>query len=313
MYHFLYSGTAHYTEVYGTSTGVVSSQNPSTTGQSVTYTATVTASATSSQDPVPSSPTGTVTFKDSGTTICNAPVADHFDGDHHGHGPLHGDLRHHRRAARTDHGLLREHRRELHRLGLKRLDDPGGQRIDGRDLDRPHLLARPLGLGPTRYPQRHGHQVLGRWDPDRHGHLPSGQPDRHGGRHREAQHERPGQRPPPARSRRGRTTSTPSTGRHPLLGLHLAGAGPDGHWPAERVRRRRYRNFFFGNPGFAFINGTNGNDFIYVFGGSYWVNGYGGNDCIDAGDGNNVLFDGNGNDGVSAGNGSNNCDPEATA
>jgi hypothetical protein len=70
-YHFVYSGSADYTEVYGTSTGVVSSQNPSTAGQSVTYTATVTASATSSQDPVPSSPTGTVTFKDNGTTICN--------------------------------------------------------------------------------------------------------------------------------------------------------------------------------------------------------------------------------------------------
>ena len=71
-YHFVYTGGADYTEVYGTSTGVASSQNPSTAGQSVTYTATVTASATASQDPVPSSPTGTVTFQDNGTTICNA-------------------------------------------------------------------------------------------------------------------------------------------------------------------------------------------------------------------------------------------------
>ena len=36
----------------------------------VTYTATVTASATSTQDPVPSSPTGTVTFSDGSTTFC---------------------------------------------------------------------------------------------------------------------------------------------------------------------------------------------------------------------------------------------------
>ena len=71
-YHFVYSGTANYTEVYGTSTGLASSQNPSTVGQSVTYTATVTASATASQDPVPSSPTGTVTFKDNSSTICSA-------------------------------------------------------------------------------------------------------------------------------------------------------------------------------------------------------------------------------------------------
>ena len=74
-YHFVYTGSANYTEVYGTATGLGSSQNPSTTGQSVTYTATVTASATSSQDPVPSSPTGAVTFKDNGATICSAPVA----------------------------------------------------------------------------------------------------------------------------------------------------------------------------------------------------------------------------------------------
>jgi hypothetical protein len=70
-YHFVYSGNANYSEVYGTSTGLASSQNPSSVGQSVTYTATVTASATAAQDPVLSGPTGTVTFKDNGTTICN--------------------------------------------------------------------------------------------------------------------------------------------------------------------------------------------------------------------------------------------------
>jgi len=62
--HFKYTGTAIYTEVYATSTAVTSSLNPSTVGQSATYTATVTASAASGQDPVPSSPTGTVTFYD---------------------------------------------------------------------------------------------------------------------------------------------------------------------------------------------------------------------------------------------------------
>ena len=71
-YHFVFSGTATYTEVYGTSTELVSSQNPSALAQAVTYTATVTATATASQDPVPRSPTGSVTFRDNGTTICNA-------------------------------------------------------------------------------------------------------------------------------------------------------------------------------------------------------------------------------------------------
>lgn len=69
--HFKYSGTAIYTELYATSTAVTSSQNPSTVGHSVTYTATVSASATAAQDPVPSSPTGTVTFYDGAVAPAN--------------------------------------------------------------------------------------------------------------------------------------------------------------------------------------------------------------------------------------------------
>ncbi len=61
-FNFTYTGTATYTEVYATTTAVTSS--------GVTYTATVTASASSGQDPVPSSPTGTVTFSDGSTTFC---------------------------------------------------------------------------------------------------------------------------------------------------------------------------------------------------------------------------------------------------
>jgi hypothetical protein len=61
-FNFVYSGTATYTEVYSTTTAVTSS--------GVTYTATVTASASSGQDPVPSSPTGTVTFYKGTTAIC---------------------------------------------------------------------------------------------------------------------------------------------------------------------------------------------------------------------------------------------------
>ncbi|MGA2529285.1 MAG: hypothetical protein ABSG36_09015 [Acidimicrobiales bacterium] len=65
-FDFVYAGTATYTEVYATKTAVASSSDES----GVTYTATVTASATAAQDPVPSSPTGTVTFKHGATTIC---------------------------------------------------------------------------------------------------------------------------------------------------------------------------------------------------------------------------------------------------
>ena len=65
-FNFTYAGTATYSE--DTTTVVTSSQNQS----GVTYTATVTASATSGQDPVPSSPTGTVTFNDGATALCTA-------------------------------------------------------------------------------------------------------------------------------------------------------------------------------------------------------------------------------------------------
>jgi hypothetical protein len=65
-FNFTYAGSATYTEVYDTTTAVTSS--------GVTYTATVTASAATGQDPVPSSPTGTVTFN--GIALCTAvPLA----------------------------------------------------------------------------------------------------------------------------------------------------------------------------------------------------------------------------------------------
>jgi Ca2+-binding RTX toxin-like protein len=69
-FNFSFTGTATYEQVYDTSTAVASSQNPSTVGQSVTYTATVTGIVGSGQDPLPDGPTGTVTFKDGATTIC---------------------------------------------------------------------------------------------------------------------------------------------------------------------------------------------------------------------------------------------------
>jgi len=69
-FNFTYSGSATFDEVYVTTTAVASSPaSPSSVGRSVTYTATVTASALAGQDPVPSSPTGTVTFLDGGSPI----------------------------------------------------------------------------------------------------------------------------------------------------------------------------------------------------------------------------------------------------
>jgi hypothetical protein len=68
-FNFLYSGTGTYIEVYGTSTSLASSSNPSNINQTVTYTATVTGIVGSGQDPLPNGPTGTVTFRDNGNPI----------------------------------------------------------------------------------------------------------------------------------------------------------------------------------------------------------------------------------------------------
>src|SRR5438105_7382719 len=56
-----------------TTTTLVSSLNPSTYGQSVTFTATVTANAPSTINPAS---TGSVTFKDGSTTLCSAVAID---------------------------------------------------------------------------------------------------------------------------------------------------------------------------------------------------------------------------------------------
>jgi hypothetical protein len=71
-FNFTYSGSAVYTEVYDTATNVAGSPSPSNVGTSVVYTATVTASAGAGQDPVPSGPTGSVTFMDGPSAICIA-------------------------------------------------------------------------------------------------------------------------------------------------------------------------------------------------------------------------------------------------
>jgi hypothetical protein len=69
-YHFLYTGTAHYTDA--TITFLASSLNPSTFGHVVTFTATVTAANASSD---PSLPSGTVTFGKCPTVSpCGSPA-----------------------------------------------------------------------------------------------------------------------------------------------------------------------------------------------------------------------------------------------
>lgn len=74
-FHFLYSGHATYTHVYGTSTALTSSANPSSPAQTVTFTATVSPVGTP-----PSGPTGSVVFKDGSSTIACLSGSTSFNG-----------------------------------------------------------------------------------------------------------------------------------------------------------------------------------------------------------------------------------------
>ena len=75
-YHFVYSGSADYTD--STTTSLGSSPNPSTSGQSVTFTATVTGSNPTTDGAIPAS--GTVTFYSCGTgsnaSTCTTPTTE---------------------------------------------------------------------------------------------------------------------------------------------------------------------------------------------------------------------------------------------
>ena len=123
-----------------------------------------------------------------------------------------------------------------------------------------------------------------------------------------------GDRQPPRRLRR----------RHPLLRLHLAGAGPDASSAPPTKCTGTYPNFSYGNPHFPFILGTNGNDFVYAVGaglhrstvmaattvsvagdGNNWIGDGNGNDVVIVGNGSNLVSVGNGTDAVTVGNGSN--------
>jgi Ca2+-binding RTX toxin-like protein len=67
-----------------------------------------------------------------------------------------------------------------------------------------------------------------------------------------------------------------------------------------------FDHYLFGSPVVPYITGTDHNDFIYGWGGpGYVISDQGGNHCIWVGDGSNNITDGNGNDNVVAGNGTN--------
>jgi hypothetical protein len=77
--------------------------------------------------------------------------------------------------------------------------------------------------------------------------------------------------------------------------------------PPKRCEPRNFDHYFyfFGPPGFPNFTGPGDNDFIYAFGQNYVISDGGGDHCICVGDQDNFINDGNGNDNDSGGNGTN--------
>jgi hypothetical protein len=297
---FTYAGTATYTEVYGTSTVVASSLNPSAIGQSVTYTATVTGIVGAGQGPLPNSPTGKVTFKDGATTICAAnisvtsassttstaqcsPAAYAATGTH----PITAVF------TNTDgnfSGSTATALNQVVKLGTSTtLVSSPNPSIGGTAVTLTATVTKTSGAGtPTGTVSFFSgtpsgtHSLLGT------GTLNSSAVATFA----------------TSTLATGTTSvyavyagdvafvgSTSAVGSHVVIALPSACSGTF--------------TLIIGNPASPTLNGTNGNDFIYATGANYVINAGSGNDCVQVGDGNNKVTTGNGVNGIVAGNGNN--------
>lgn len=303
VFNFTYSGSAKYTEVYVTATTVTSSLNPSKVGQSVTYTATVTASTAANQHPVPGSPTGTITFKDGATTICNSvavlstgattstatcsPPAYAAPGIH----PITAVY------VNTDGSFSSS------------ISSVLSQVVQPSHIATTTSLAsapNPSGLGSPVTLTASVRGPSGSATPTGTVGFYSGSPS--------GTHTLLGTATLNASGKTMLTTSSLPAGTDSLYAVYsgdtvfLTSTSPvisqvvivppgkcDGN----------YRNWLMGQPGSPVIDGSKGNYFLYAFGGNYRVHGFDGDNCFYVGDGNNIFNCGNGNDVLQAGNGNN--------
>ena len=307
VFHFDYSGTATYTEVYGTSTAVTSSQNPSTVGNSVTYTATVTASATASQDPVPSSPTGSVTFYDgtvipahviagcSGVAVTSATTT---TAKATCPSPIYGTPGNHSITAvyaNTDGNFTGSTSPVFTQMVNASL---AGTTTALTSTPNPSLLGQSVTMSATVT------KASGSGTPTGTVSFRLGSPTG----------TVVGTGTLNSSAKASATTSSLPAGTDDLYAVYPGDTHFSGSTSPVQVQTvvapptkctGSYPNFFYGTPLSPLINGTNGNDFVYAFGANYLINGFNGNDCIEAGDGNNFITDGNGTDVVATGNGNN--------
>ena len=302
VFRFQFVGSASYTEVYATATSLTSSDNPSLVGQVVTYTASVLATAASGQDPVPSAPTGTVTFRDGTTVICSAvtlvstgpttsratctPPTYLVAGNH----PI--------TAAYTNIDLNFTSSTSPVLIQVVRAPRPTSTILTSSP--NPSVAGAPVTLVAHVLP------ASGVGTPTGTVNFYVGSPT--------GAHTLLGVAPLGVNGRANLVTTSLAVGHDTLYAVYggdpafSSSVSP----PVVQVVLSRpgecsdtYTHWVFGDATSPTISAPSGNDFFYLFGANFHARGGGGDDCYDAGDGDNTFTDGDGHDRVFAGNGHN--------
>jgi Ca2+-binding RTX toxin-like protein len=298
-FNFTYAGTASYTEVYSTNTVLASSVNPSSLGQAVIYTATVTAVVGANQDPLPTSPTGTVTFKDGSTTICSSVAvtsASTATATAHCSPSAYTSAATHSITAlytNADGNFTTSTSPSLSQVvGAPRI----GTTIAVTSTPNPSMVAHSVTLGATVT------KASGTGTPTGSVSFYSGTPT--------GTHTLLGAGTLNASAKISYPTSALPAGTDSVYALYAA----DTHFSGSTspIISQTVIGLpigctgninLIGANGLPILVGTNGNDFIYAVNGNFLVAGLNGNDCIQLGSGNYIVADGNGNDVVITGNG----------
>lgn len=305
-FKFTYAGTATYAEVYATSTNLESSMNPSSVGHVVTYTATVTADADANQDPVPSSPTGTVTFKDDDETICSVPVisSGHATSVATCPSPDYSTSGTHQITAlysNVDGNFSASTSPTLDQVVQR---SPIATWTTLVSAPNPSGLGSAVTLTASVSSSPNSPSSL----------IPTGAVNFYSGSP-SGLHELIGATSLEANGKATYAVSSLPTGTNSLYAVYsgdtafLASTSPVISQvvigPPSKCGST-YPNWFMGQPNSPVIAGTAGNFFVYAPSGNYQLHGFDGNNCFVFGDGNNVIDGGNGNDVVQVGNGNNN-------
>ena len=302
-FDFTFAGLSRFFESYATSTAVNSSLNPSQVGQSVTYTATVTATAAAGQDPVPSSPTGTLTFKDASTIICaNVPVISsgtttataqclppaYLIGGIHPITVVFSNTD--GNFSNSPSPVLVQTVQSSTKSTDTNIDSSPNPSSLGSQVTLSVSVTKKAGSGT---PSGSVNFYLG---------VPSGT------------HVLLGSGTLNSNGRATLIVSTLPLGSDNVYAVYQG----DSHFSTSASPvlvqtvinippgcSTHIENVFFGSPSSPSIRGTNDEDFISASGANYTIDSRNGDDCIVVGDGNNNVNGGNGDDVVVAGNGNN--------